>query len=132
MRNKNNRKAGIIMEDNKKEQVEALEVLLEFNDRLVRNMNIIVKELSGERLDDTDKFLRSIIDAVNWEIQVVNGTMEVLNEGKERVNKEAFNEKIVDLSKAIERNDDAKMAEEFKKVIPVFEELGKSAREVIG
>lgn len=93
MRNKNNRKAGIIMEDNKKEQVEALEVLLEFNDRLVRNMNIIVKELSGERLDDTDKFLRSIIDAVNWEIQVVNGTMEVLNEGKERVNKEAFNEK---------------------------------------
>ncbi len=120
------------MEDNRKEQIEALEVLLEFNERLVRNMNIIVKELSGERLDDTDKFLRSIIDAVNWEIQVVNGTMELLNEGKERVNKEAFNKKIVDLSNAIEGNNDAKMAEEFKKVIPVFEELGKSAREVIG
>lgn len=121
------------MEDNnRKEQVEALEVLLEFNERLVRNMNIIVKELSGERLDDTDKFLRSIIDAVNWEIQVVNGTMEVLNEGMERVNKESFNGKIIALSRAIEENNDAKMAEEFKKVIPVFEELGKSAREAIG
>ena len=71
------------MEDARKEQLEALEVLAEFNDRLVKNMNIIVKELSGERLDDTDKFLKSIVDAINWEIQVVNGTMEALNDGKE-------------------------------------------------
>ena len=35
------------MEDNRKEQIEALEVLLEFNERLVKNMHIIVKELSG-------------------------------------------------------------------------------------
>ena len=72
------------MEDARKEQLEALEVLAEFNERLVKNMNIIVKELSGERLDDTDKFLKSIVDAINWEIQVVNGTMEVLNDGKEK------------------------------------------------
>lgn len=121
-----------IMEDNRKEQIEALEVLLEFNERLVRNMNIIVKELSGERLDDTDKFLRSIIDAMNWEIQVVNGTLEVLNDGRKRINKEDFNNRIIALSKAIEGNSDAKMAEEFQKVIPVFEELGISAKEAIG
>ena len=73
------------MEDNRKEQIEALEVLLEFNERLVKNMNIIVKELSGKRLDDTDKFLKSIVDAINWEIQVVNGTLEVINDGEERL-----------------------------------------------
>ena len=43
-----------IMEDNRKEQIEALQVLTEFNGRLVKNMSILVKELSGERLDDTD------------------------------------------------------------------------------
>ena len=73
------------MEDNRKEQIEALEVLLEFNERLVKNMKIIVKELSGKRLDDTDKFLKSIVDAINWEIQVVNGTLEVINAGEERL-----------------------------------------------
>ena len=119
------------MEDARKEQLEALEVLAEFNDRLVKNMNIIVKELSGERLDDTDKFLKSIVDAINWEIQVVNGTMEALNDGKERVNKESFNAAVVALSRAIGENDDAKMAEEFKKIIPVFEQLGVSAKELI-
>ena len=51
------------MEDNRAEQIEALEVLTEFNDRLVHNMEIIVKELKGERLDDTDQFLKGIVDA---------------------------------------------------------------------
>lgn len=122
---------GKIMEDNRAEQIEALEVLAEFNERLVHNMEIIVKELSGERLDDTDKFLKSIIDAMNWEIQVVNGTMGLLNEDEERVDKVAFNDSIVALSAAINQKDDAKMAEEFKKVIPTFRQLGESAKEVI-
>lgn len=120
-----------IMEDNRKEQMEALETLTEFNDRLVNNMQIIVKELSGNRLEDTDKFLKSILDAMNWEIQVVNGTMEALNEGKERVNKETFNDAVVALSNAVKENDDAKMAEAFTAIIPVFEKLGESAKEVI-
>ena len=62
------------MEDNRAEQKEALEILLEFNERLVKNMKIVVKELSGQRLDDTDKFIKGIVDAINWEVQVVNGT----------------------------------------------------------
>lgn len=119
------------MEDNRAEQVEALEVLTEFNERLVHNMEIVVKELSGERLDDTDKFLKSIIDAINWEIQVVNGTMDLLNEGEVRVNKEPFNDAIIALSEAINQKDDARMAEEFKNVIPIFRQLGESAEEVI-
>lgn len=122
---------GNIMEDNRTEQVEALEVLTEFNERLVHNMEIVVKELSGARLDDTDKFLKSIIDAINWEIQVVNGTMDLLNEGEVRVNKESFNNAIVALNEAINQKDDAKMAEEFKNVIPIFRQLGESAEEVI-
>lgn len=120
-----------IMEDNRKEQLEALEVLGEFNERLVKNMKIIAKELSGSRLDDTDKFLKSIIDAINWEIQVVNSTLDVLNEGKERLNKEDFNAAVISLSNAINDNSDTEMAEEFRKITPVFEQLGVSIKEVI-
>lgn len=124
-------KEEYIMEDNRKEQLEALEVLGEFNERLVKNMKIIAKELSGSRLDDTDKFLKSIIDAINWEIQVVNGTLDVLNEGKERLNKEDFNAAVISLSNAINDNSDTEMAEEFRKITPVFGQLGVSIKEVI-
>ena len=119
------------MEDKRVEQVEALEVLAEFNDRIVHNMEIIVKELSGERLDDTDKFLKGIVDAINWEVQVVNGTLEVLNDGSERLNKESFNNVIVALNEAINSKEDAKMAEAFKNAIPVFMQLGDAAKAVI-
>ena len=118
------------MENNRVEQMEALNVLVDFNERLVKNMTIIVKELSGKRLDDTDKFLKSIVDAINWEIQVINGTMDLLNDGEERINKTKFNDAIVALSGAITENNDKKMAQEFEKVIPVFEQLGVVAKEV--
>lgn len=119
------------MEDNRQEQIEALEVLAEFNTRLIKNMKIVIKELSGARLEDTDNFIKSIIDAMNWEIQVMNGTMELLNEGKERVNKEAFNQKIVAFSEAIAAKDDAKMAAAVEALLPCFEGLGEAAAEVI-
>lgn len=119
-----------IMEDNRAEQKEALEVLIEFNERVLKNMRIIVKELSGERLEDTNQFLKGIADALNWEIEVVNGTMGLLNEGKERVNKETFNAAVVRLSEAIKSSDDAAMAAAFTELIPIFENLGEAAKEV--
>ena len=118
------------MEDNRAEQKEALETLMEFNGRLVQNMKIIVKEFSGKRLDDTDQFLKGIVDALNWEIQVVNGTLSLLNEGTERINKEAFNAVIVELGSAISSNQDEKMAKAFEAAIPAFEQLGEAAKEV--
>ena len=118
------------MEDNRAEQKEALETLIEFNVRLVKNMEIITKELSGARLEDTDAFLEDIIKAMNWEIQVMNGTMELLNEGKQRIDKETFNSKILTLADAINAKDDQKMAEGFKEVIPMFKLLGESANEI--
>ena len=118
------------MEDNRAEQKEALEVLIEFNERVLKNMRIIVKELSGERLAETNQFLKGNSDALNWEIEVVNGTMGMLNEGKERVNKEEFNTAVIRLSEAIKANDDTAMAAAFTELIPVFERLGEAAKEV--
>lgn len=119
------------MIENRAEQREALETLAEFNARLVKNMGIIVKELSEKRMDDTDVFLEDIVKALNWEIQVMNGTMELLNEDKARIDKEAFNAKVQALSGAIASKEDAKMAEAFAQVIPAFEALGTAAAEVL-
>lgn len=119
------------MEDNRAEKVEALETLVEFNDKVVKNIGILVKELSGQRLEDTDKFQASIINAINWEIQVLNATMDVINDGKERIVKDAFNEKVIALGEAVKDNDDKKVAEAFVNLEPELKKLGEAAREVI-
>ena len=119
------------MEDNRAEKIEALETLVEFNDKVVKNIRILVKELSGQRLDDTDKFQDSIINAINWEIQVLNATMDVINEGKERIVKDAFNEKVIALGEAVKLKNDQKIAAAFTNLEPELERLGEAAREVV-
>ncbi len=119
------------MESTREEQQEALETLLEFNERLLKNMRIISKELSGARLDDTDKFLKAIVDAMNWEIAVVNSTLELLNEEKERINKEIFNEKIVQFAETLKASEDKEIATAIQQLIPEFEKLNIAAKEVI-
>lgn len=125
------RVADRIMEDNRKEQVEALEVLTEFNERLIKNLKIVIRELSGARLEDTDKFIKGIIDAMNWEIEVMNGTMDLLNADKVRVDREAFDQRITAVGEAVAAKDDVKLAEAFENVLPCFERLGVAAAEVI-
>lgn len=119
------------MESTREEQKEALETLVEFNERLLKNMKIIVKELSGARLDDTDIFLVDILKAINWEIQVTNGTIELLNEKEQNIDKDTFNQAIIQLNTAVKDNDDAKMAAAFQGVIPLFEQLEEAAKKVI-
>ena len=112
----------------REEQKEALKVLLKFNGRLVNNMKSIAKELKEDRLEDTDKFLTDIVSALNWEIQVVNGTMDLLNEDKIHIDKETFNEKIQYLSSALAAKDDAQIAEKFLETVPLFETIGTIAK----
>ena len=111
------------MENQRREQLEALEIFVEYNERVLKNIHILVKELSGQRLYDTDKFLTDIINAINWEVEVVNLTMDILNEGKVRVVKEEMNEKIVALANALKEKDDVKIAEAFERLVPVLEAL---------
>lgn len=119
------------MENTRSEQIEALKVLEKFNSKLIGNMKSLVNELSGNRLEDTDKFLKTVIDALNWEINVVNSTMEVINDGKTRVDKDSFNKAIGSLSEAISSGDDTKIAAQFQEAIKVFENLGVAVKEVV-
>lgn len=120
-----------IMEDNRAEQVEALETFVEFNDKVTQNIRILVKELSGARLEDTDVFLESIINSINWEIQVINGTMGVLNEGSVRVEKDHINDKIIALGEAVQSKEDGKIAGAFENLLPMLETVGSAAKEVL-
>lgn len=121
---------GRIMAEDRTVQKEVLGELVEFNENVIKNMKIITKELDGKRLDDTDEFLNGIIKGINWEIQVVNGTISLLNEDKERLNKSEFEEKVRHLGDAYGRRSDCDMKTAFEELIPMFENLGEAAKEV--
>lgn len=120
------------MEDMRAQQIEALEVLEGYNKRLIKSMKNIIPELEGEWKEDTDKFLDEIVKGINWEIGILNGTMTLLNETRERIRKEDINSSILKLSKALEGKKDSEIAASMKETLPVFENFGKAAEEVLG
>lgn len=119
------------METNRMEQLEALETLAQFNDRLLKNLPTLISELSEGRRPDTDTYLKSIIDAINWEITVMNATSALLAEAGTSVNKEAFNQSILALGSALSSETDSEIAAALRGLIPHFEALGTAAKEVI-
>lgn len=120
-----------IMEDKRAEQMEALQTLEEYNEKVLKNIPILVRELRGAHLEDTDKFLQGVINAVNWEVQVLNATMDVINENQERVSKETVNQKIMSLSDALRTKDELAQAEAFEQLLPELENIGKAIGEVL-
>lgn len=118
------------MEVTREEKKEALKTLMEYNPKVIHNIKIIIKELSGERMDDTDAFLKDILNAINWEIEVLNGTMDFLNEGIIRIEKEKVNTCIVALGNAVAEKEDTKIAEAFEQLLPELDLIQKAAEGV--
>ena len=103
------------MEDNRKEEKEALAVLVEYSPKLIKSMKAVVEELRGNRQPDTDEYLLSIIKGMNWEIEVLNGTMDYLNETEQIIDKAAANELFISFSRTYQEKDDIKLADAFEK-----------------
>lgn len=117
------------MEDNRKEEKEALAVLAEYSPKLIKSMKAVVEELCGNRQPDTDEYLLSIIKGMNWEIEVLNGTMDYLNETEQVIDKAAANELFISFSRTYQEKDDIKLADAFEKdMIPFFTHLQDVAK----
>lgn len=113
------------MEDNLElQQIEALEVYLEYNKKLTNSIHMLLLELRENRKDDTDEFQKKIIEGLNWEIQILNGTLSLINQKEERISKNEVNHQILKLEEALKTNEDNKIADSFEKdIIPEFKKV---------
>lgn len=120
------------MEDNRAEQVEALQALAEYNPRLVKAMKAVVSELQDNRQPDTDEYMQAIVNGMNWEIEVLNGTLSLVNEKSVQIDKAAANDIFVDFGNTYQAKDDAALVGLFEtKVIPFFEQLEEIALTIV-
>ena len=120
------------MDDQKKEMVEALETLVEYSPKLIKALETISKELRENRQPDTDEYVQTILKGMNWEIQIINATMPLLNEQETLVDGKKINEALTEFNQIFEKRDDVELANQFEtSILPLFQQLEEVAKEKI-
>lgn len=106
------------------QQIEVLQVVSEYIEKLIPNMETVAGELKGEKQEDTDEFLKQIIDGLNWVIEAFNGTMSLINEEREVIDKDELNREVLQLSEALIDHNDARAATVLESgILPFLKEF---------
>lgn len=105
------------MDELKQQQLEALEVASEYCTKLITGIESIVIELEGEKLPDTDEFLKHIVGGINWIIEVFNGTRNLINENSMVIDKDVVNQSIITLNRSMEEKNNQKTAEALLEIL---------------
>lgn len=104
----------------KQQQLEALEELYHYTQKLIPAIETVGGELRGNRQEDTNEYLKSIINGVNWIIEVLNRTMDLINEEETVIDKEKVNSGVLMLGEAIKEKNDEKIANSLTEDILPF------------
>ena len=106
------------------QQMEALQTVNEYIEKLIPGMETVIGELNGEKQEDTDAYLIQIIEGLNWVIEVFNGTMSLINEEQEIIKKDEINREVISLSDALISHNDERTATVLQSgILPFLKEF---------
>lgn len=108
------------MQDNRAEQIEALDVAKDYSVRLHKGIETLVGELRGGRLPDTEEYLNTVLKGINWVFEVYNATRELINENGTVIDKDKVNAESIKLNDALKAKDDVAVADSLEKGIAPF------------
>ena len=116
----------------KEQQIEALTEMVSYEERLIPGLYAVITELTEERKEDTDEFFVTLINGMNWVFQIVNHTLDLLNEKEADLDKEKINDAITIFAKAKEEKNDEAIANAISEyLIPILQRVQESAKLVL-
>lgn len=112
-------------------QMETLEEMLIYLEKLIPATESIIIELRDQRKTDTDEFFTAIINGINWTIEVLNRTMDIMNEDEAVIEKDNINDAIFKLGLAIREHNNINIADVLEVNIVPFLSIIRSRASVI-
>ena len=118
--------------DTREQQMDLLESVVEYAPKAIGELKKLSVEFYGLKQDDSDEYLDFVLENNNWLIQALNATMPLLNEERQRIDKERADRAVLELHEALSSQVDARIADALDKgLIPVLEEFLRAAEEVL-
>ena len=120
------------MADREHLQREALEELVSYSGNLVPAVQEMIVELRSAGKEDTEEFLEDIIAGINWEIEVYNQCVSLLNEKGNYIDRSKMGEAVRNLGVSLGAGDRAKIAKCLEEdFLPFLNQLTFAARIVV-
>lgn len=108
------------MEDLREQQMEALDTARDYIAKLLNAVDRVRLELETEGKDDTQEYLQTILQGVNWTIEILNRTIDYVNEQGELIRKESVNDRMLHFSAVYETNNKEAIGEALESDIKTF------------
>lgn len=121
------------MDEIRVQKIEALQLGCEYIEKLIPAMKEIIPELRGLELPDTRDYLNQQIDGLNFVIEIMNATMDLINEKETVLIKDNMEEKVQTLNRALSMMDNAKTADALEAdILPMLDIFRQVALVIVG
>lgn len=121
------------MDEREQLQLEVLQELIKYSEKLIPAVSAMIEELRGNEQSDTGEFLNEIINGINWEIEVYNQCAPLLSASSSYIDRKAMITAVTNLGQSLGSGNNQQVAacleEDF---LPFLNNLTLAAKVVVG
>lgn len=115
-----------MQERTREDKIEAIIGICKYDRKLVDALETLVKDFISGKVKKPSELLGTVMQGINWTVEVLNQVMDVLNEGEEKVNKQMVNDALVEFHAAFTSEDEERLIEVIShSLIPCLEHICK-------
>ncbi|MDD3240921.1 MAG: hypothetical protein PHW47_12760 [Lachnospira sp.] len=118
------------MDELKAQQIEALQTAEPYCEKIASAIEKIIGEYTTEKLPDTEEYMKSILNGLNWIFSVYNGTEDLVNAGEVVVDKKAVNQAVMAFNEASKAGNDLAKAEALKGILAFVKTFENAAKKL--
>lgn len=121
-------------EATRQEKIEAIVGICQYDRKLIDALEDFADDLEAGKESLPSELLGTSMQGINWTVEVLNQTMDVFNEGEEKLEKQMINDALVAFNEAFNSNDTGKIVTAIRdSLLPCLEricEVGENFRQM--
>ena len=116
----------------RQDKLDAIEGICLYDRKLIDAMDDLADDLESGKETLPSKLLGTIMQGINWTVEVLNQVMDVLDEGEEKLEKKMVNDALMVFNEAFSSGDGKKIADAIRKsLLPCLERICEVGESII-
>lgn len=113
-----------MQETTREDKIEAIIGICRYDRKLIDALGLLADDFRSGRETLPSEFLGTVMQGINWTVEVLNQVMDVLNEGEEKIEKQMINDALVAFNDAFAAGDVDQIAQAIDaSLVPCLDQI---------